>query len=241
MDLSIIIPAFNEEKRLPAFMRSIISYLKAKEISAEIIVVDDGSEDGTSEVAEKFKSMWDGSIILERLEYNMGKGFAVRHGMLKAKGRYRLFCDADGSTPIEELDRLMLQMKETGSDIAIGSRAIKSDDTKVIARWYRKLSGRIFNFIMNLIIVPDIKDTQCGFKLFTQRSAEAIFSLSFVNGFAFDIEVLFLARKLGFKVIEVPINWHHVHGSKVSLIYDSPSMVFDALTAILKHRTVKGK
>ncbi|NLF24039.1 MAG: glycosyltransferase, partial [Deltaproteobacteria bacterium] len=166
---------------------------------------------------------------------NRGKGFAVRIGMLNARGNLLLFADADGSAPIAELPRLEEALKQ-GAQIAIGSRALVSPETHVKARWYRRLPGRIFNLSVNLLVLPEFADTQCGFKLFTAKAARFLFERQRANQFSFDIELLFMAHQVGLKVVEVPINWQHVRGSKVSLLKDSIKMFVDIFVFKIRHR-----
>jgi len=236
VELSVIIPAFNEEWRLPPTLLDYIDYLDSHYSSYELIVVDDGSTDKTVEVAKKFAKIHP-HVTITTLGRNRGKGCAVRTGMLSARGTRRLFADADGATPCAELARLEDAIR-AGADIAIGSRALSSRDTSISTRWYRKYLGRGFNACVNALILPGIADTQCGFKLFSARAAEAIFSRQTSDGFSFDVEILYLSRRLGFSLREVPINWINVPGSKVNLIADSVKMFRDILKFRVAHRAV---
>ena len=232
-DISIIIPAYNEERRLPTTLASILDYCRTRaETSFEVIVVDDGSTDGTSEVVREFEAA---SPEVKLLVYgsNRGKGYAVRFGVMNARGRLLLYNDADGATPIEEIARLEHAIAR-GADIAIGSRAMFSKDTTVETVWYRKYTGRVFNGVVNLLLVPGIADTQCGFKLFKREAAVNLFSRQQAERFSFDVEVLFLARKAGFKIFEVPINWCNIPGSKVNLLRDSVHMFLDLVRFRIK-------
>lgn len=235
--LSVVIPAFNEERRLPPTLVDMVDQLDTWGKPYEIIVVDDGSTDRTGEVVEKFARIRP-QVRLHRLPTNTGKGAAVHAGMAEAVGARRLFADADGATPFAELWRLDAEL-DRGADVAIGSRALTSQRTQVKTVWYRKVLGRIFNGTVNLVLLPRIADTQCGFKLFTANAAREIFSRQTAVGFSFDVEILYIARRLGLRIIEVPINWINVAGSKVNLIIDSAQMLFDVFRFRLRHRTLR--
>jgi dolichyl-phosphate beta-glucosyltransferase len=228
MDLSIVIPAYNEERRILATLQEIQTYFDSHPRSVEVLVVNDGSLDGTATVVADFVKKFPAFRLIS-LEKNSGKGAAVRAGMLEACGALVLFTDADGSTPICELARLERSLKENSAEIAIGSRAVESDDTQIEAIVVRKLIGRIFNLCVNILAVPHIKDTQCGFKLFTNSAAKILFEKQKFLRFSFDIELLWRARKLGMRIVEVGINWHHVAGSKVNVFKDGLKMLRDAL------------
>ncbi|HXK04714.1 MAG TPA: dolichyl-phosphate beta-glucosyltransferase [Verrucomicrobiae bacterium] len=211
--ISIIIPAYNEEERLPATLVKIRDYFQASRWDfAEIVVVDDGSRDATVEVARKA-----GARVLEN-PGNRGKGYAVKHGMLEAKGEWALYSDADLSSPIGELEKLWDAAARAGAKAAIGSRAVDRSLVGVHQPRARELMGRLFNVIMRIVTGLPFRDTQCGFKLFEARAAKEIFSRQRLDGFGFDVEVLFIARKLGCKSIEVPVRWDNVEGTKVSLL-----------------------
>lgn len=225
MQLSIIIPAYNEELRLPSTLDSINQYISStfKEEQVEVIVVSDGSTDGTERIVREA-----GMSSLRLLSYkrNRGKGFALRYGVLESKGALVLINDADGSTPIKEFDRLKSFIDDK-TQVVIGSRAMTSAETKVKTVWYRKFIGRTFAAIVNFLIVPGISDTQCGFKLFTRKAADELFGRQRSERFSFDVELLFLANRLGFKSKEVSVNWTNTPGSKVNLVKDSISMLID--------------
>jgi len=209
--LSVVVPALNEEDRLPRTLERITSHLGRRGGAYEVLVVDDGSRDGTAARAEAA-----GAIVL-RNEGNRGKGFAVRRGMLAARGARRLMTDADLSTPIEELDRLSARM-DAGSDVVIGSRALAGARIEVRQPWYRENMGRLFNLFVRALAVPGLMDTQCGFKLFSAAAARDVFSAACLDGFSFDVEVLFLARKKGYRIAEVPVLWRNDAASRVSLV-----------------------
>jgi dolichyl-phosphate beta-glucosyltransferase len=227
LELSVIIPAYNEERRLPAYLGEILAYLEAQPFSSEVIIVDDGSQDGTAEMVERFGAE-NSKVQLIRLPQNRGKGHAVKTGMLKACGKLRLFADADGATPITELAGLKKAI-EAGADAAVASRALHDDSHIVQTKFHRKLIGTIFNFIVRSLTVKGINDTQCGFKLFTRESANAVFPQQQICDFGFDVEILYLCRKKGYRVVEVPVNWSDVPGTKVRLIRDSLRMFKDVI------------
>jgi dolichyl-phosphate beta-glucosyltransferase len=221
--LSVIIPAYNEEARLPRYLEQITAYLDNRKINYEIIVVDDGSSDATARVVQTL-SKDNSRLLLLRFPGNRGKGAAVRAGMLAASGVLRLFADADGATPIAELERLE-QAIAGGTDVAVASRALRDQATRVKGTVHRKVMGTLFNLMVQALAVPGIRDTQCGFKLFTERAVNGTFSLQTIDDFGFDVEILYLARKGGFRIAEVPVNWTDIPGSKVRLGRDSLSML----------------
>lgn len=231
-DLSIVIPAYNEEWRLPPTLLDMIDYFDGRDLDYEIIVVDDGSTDRTAEVVKRLEKIRK-QVCLIQLPQNRGKGHAVRTGVLNSHGKYVLFADADGSTPIKDIERLEAQFVEE-TKIVIGSRALPSEDTFVTRRWDRTLLERIFNFCVNLFILPVIADTQCGFKMFTAECAHFLFERQQAERWSFDIEILFIARKAGLKIAEVSINWNDVPGSKVNLFLDAMGMFRDIFA--FKHR-----
>ncbi len=225
--LSIVIPAYNEARRLPATLDAIARYLKdSRWTSAEVVVVDDGSTDDTRQVAESHPASG-GRVRVIANPGNRGKGYSVRHGMLEATGEWILFSDADLSAPIEELDKLFEAVTGQESEVAIGSRALDRSLIGVHQSGFREQAGRIFNLFMRLLIGLPFWDTQCGFKLFSKRAAREIFRRQRIDGFGFDAEALFIARKLGFRILEVPVRWNHVEGTKVSMFSDSINMFLD--------------
>jgi dolichyl-phosphate beta-glucosyltransferase len=214
--LSIIIPAYNEEKRLPATLETVTKYLAARDWPFyEIIVVDDGSKDGTVAAAARFQHQPHPVRILKN-PGNRGKGYAVRHGMLEAAGEWLLFSDADLSTPIEEFEKLYSAAGDS-APIAIGSRALDRSLIGVHQSPFRERAGQFFNFAMRAALGLDIHDTQCGFKLFRRDAARAVFSRQRLERFSFDAEILYIARKLGILAVEVPVRWNNVEGTKVSM------------------------
>lgn len=219
--LSLVIPAYNEAKRLPATIRSIAAYLSGATFeTVELIIVDDGSEDGTAAAAASAKPELDAtgiSLRVLRNERNRGKGFSVRRGMVEAVHEWVMFSDADHSAPISEMEKLIRTAKTGGHDVAIGSRAIDRSLIGVRQPWHREFLGRAFNLNVRLLTGLQIADTQCGFKLFTRRSAKQIAAKQRIERFGFDVEQLYLARKLGFAVAEVPVRWNNEESSSVTL------------------------
>jgi len=215
MHLSIIIPAYNEEKRLPKTLAEIDKYLKKQNYNYEIIVVSDGSKDKTVEVVENLKPQIANLRLIDKKE-NYGKGYGVRLGMLEAKGKYRLFSDADNSTSIDQVEKMWPEFKK-GYDVVIGSRDIKGAILDPPQPFLRKMIlGKGFRILTQIICGTwEILDTQCGFKGFTQKAARDIFSECKINRFAFDPEVLVVAKKLGYRIKEIPVYWKNDPESKV--------------------------
>lgn len=227
--ISVVIPAFNEQERLPATLDAVLAHLEQGDWSGfEILVVDDGSTDATRAIAEGFAGRHPQVRVLAN-PGNRGKGFSVRHGMLRSEGDWVLFTDADLSAPIAELDKLMRAVDEHRADVAIGSRALDRSLIGVHQSWYREQAGRVFNLMVRLLVGLPFWDTQCGFKLFSARAAREVFRRVRLEGFGFDVEALFIARRLGFRVVEVPVRWNHVEGTKVHLWRDSVRMFLDIL------------
>lgn len=218
LSLSIIIPAYNEERRLPATLDRVLEYLRSRQWAfIEILIVDDGSKDATAEVVKRYQAQAPAIKLLSN-PGNRGKGYAVRHGMLKAQGDWRLITDSDLSAPIEELDKLVTAAQGQKATVAFGSRALDRSLVSVHQPLGRELSGRFFNLVMRLVMRLPFRDTQCGFKLYHAKAAREIFARQQLDGFGFDVEDLFLARKLGFKAVEVPVRWANVEGTRVSLM-----------------------
>lgn len=225
--LSIVIPAFDEEGRIGASLDKILRYLAGRPFAAEVIVVDDGSADRTSEVA---RGALEGRVPyrLIRFDANRGKGAAVKAGVLASAGRAVMFTDADLSAPIDELDKFQPRLDE-GFDVVIGSRAIPGCDIRVPQARPRQAMGRLFNRLVRLFVMRGCKDTQCGFKLFRREAALDLFTRLGTSGFAFDVEVLLLARKLGYKVAEVPVVWCDSPPSRVRMLRSSWRMLRELL------------
>jgi dolichyl-phosphate beta-glucosyltransferase len=202
----VVIPAYNEGQRLPPTLEKIQRHLAGR--PHEIVVVDDGSRDDT--VARAAAA----GVTVLRNDGNRGKGYSVRRGMLQARGDRRLMTDADLSTPIEELGRLMKKMDE-GYDVVIASRALPDSNVEVRQPWYRENSGRLFNFCVRVLALPGLQDTQCGFKLFRAEAAEKAFAAARLDGFSFDVEALFIAHRRGYRIAEVPVTWRNDEASRV--------------------------
>ncbi len=227
--LSVVIPVYNEERTVLEAIRRIDAYRQIKQQAWEILVVNDGSTDKTRQLVEDFiRTSGRSHIKLISYDKNQGKGAAVREGMLASTGQYVLLTDADLSSPIKEVDKLIRTM-EYNVDVAIGSRAIRSKNCDVQQSLKRAVSGRIFNFFVRALVLPGIYDTQCGFKCFSRRAAMDIFSAQKLDGFSFDVEALYLARKKGYKISEVPVMWRQGESSSVSPFRDSRRMLADLL------------
>lgn len=234
--LSIVIPAYNEERRLPQTLQHIRAYLAQQPFSAEVLVVDDGSSDATATVAEQIPG-----IHLLRLDH-YGKGFAVRAGVLAAAGDYVLLCDADLAVPIEEWDKLWHALA-AGANVVIGSREGLGAE-RIGEPWYRHMMGRIFNLLVRLVALRGIQDTQCGFKAFSRGVAHDLFQRSRIYGdnarriqgaavTAYDVEILFLAHRQGYQIVEVPVRWHYGEETKVDPLRDSMRNIRDVLNVRL--------
>jgi len=223
--LSVIIPAHNEERRLPNTLRAADSYLDEQPYPFEVIVVENGSLDRTVEVAEEFAAAHPYVRVFQ--EYRRGKGNAVRRGMLEATGKYRFMCDADLSMPIDEIGRF-LPPQLNSFDVAIGSREAPGS-TRYNEPAFTHLRGRIFSNLVKLSIMPEFEDTQCGFKCFRGEVAVDLFSAQQLDGMSFDVEVLYIAKQRGYNIVEVPINWYFDPESKVHMFEDSLKMMTDIL------------
>jgi len=224
---SIVIPAYNESARLGATLQKVLAYVHAMGWNAEVIVVNDGSRDNTSDIVREY-AVADPILRLVENPGNRGKGFSVRMGMLSARGRIVLFSDADLSSPIEEAPKLF-QALEAGADIAIGSRWLRAETQTQRQPLYRQLFGRIFNLLLRLTLGLHFKDTQCGFKAFKRPAVQAIFPLQRIERWGFDPEILFLARKFGFKVQEVSVAWGHSGGTRINPLIDGSRMFWEMI------------
>ena len=229
MFLSIVIPAYNEEKRLQSTLEKIYSYLKNKDYEYEIIVIDDGSSDRTARVALDSDLNKTGKLALLNNEKNKGKGFSVKKGILASRAEFLLFTDSDLSTPIEELDELFLSI-QSGYDIVIGSRSIEGSDIRVHQPFYRELMGKIFHILVQMFVLKGFIDTQCGFKLFKGDIARNIANELRIDRFGFDVEMLYLAQKKNYKIKEMPVIWLNSPTSKVNPVFDSCRMFMDLLS-----------
>jgi len=237
MYLSIVIPAYNEENRLPKTLLKIDGYLRKQNYEYEIIVVNDGSEDKTAEIVKKLEIEINGLRLIDNKK-NQGKGFVVRQGLLEAKGEIRLFSDADNSTSIDQVEKIFPWI-EKGFDIVIGSRDIKGAVLDPPQSWFRILAGNVFNLMVQIIIgLWGIWDTQCGFKAFTAKAARDILPKCRINHWAFDPEILIIGKKLGYKIKEIPVIWKNDPDSKVKF-KGMVKMVFDLLK--MKYNLIVGK
>jgi len=224
--LSIIVPAYNEELRLPATLERIATYLKTCPGEAEVVVVDDGSKDRTAAVAGSFRDKIPSLRVVPN-GVNRGKGYSVRHGVQEARGEIVLFTDADLSAPIEEADKLIDALKAKNCDVAIGSRAVDRSLITVHESPFREFAGIIFNRIVRLILWLPFVDTQCGFKAFRRERCKIIFEQQTIERFGFDPELLYLARHHGLRAVEIPVRWGHSPATKISMLRDSLQMFLD--------------
>ncbi len=224
MLISIIIPAYNEEKRIASYLGRLCSYCASAGAGRrfEIIVVDDGSGDNTAGIAASYPG-----VRVIRLARNSGKGCAVSRGMLEAGGEIRLFLDADGSVAPEEIGRNLHYVAEDGYHIFAGSRVLAGEGRRLKARWYRKAMGAIFNFVLHAALPVQVRDTQCGFKMFRAGTIVPLFGDGCLSGYAFDIEILLRAQCAGYNIKEGPVSWEHIGGSKVNLLADPPRLLAD--------------
>ncbi|OGL47871.1 MAG: hypothetical protein A2161_01475, partial [Candidatus Schekmanbacteria bacterium RBG_13_48_7] len=203
--LSIVLPAYNEENRIPVTLDKIFSFLHSRRFTWELIIVDDGSIDSTVEVINKSINKVPNARLLEN-KINRGKGFSVKRGMLAANGDYCLFSDADLSTPIEFVE-IFLEYHQQGYDVCIGSRSLPDSNIEIHQPWYREKMGKIFGVLQRIFLLDKIIDSQCGFKSFNRRAAEFIFPRQVTEGFCFDVEILYIAQKHDFKIREIPVTW----------------------------------
>jgi len=238
LDLSIVVPAYNEEHRLPKTLDCIVAYLETRPDRAEIVVVDDGSNDATAGVANSYRQRYPGLRLVTNGE-NRGKGFSVRHGMLEALGEIALFTDADLSTPIEEADKLLAALREQGFDAAIGSRAVDRSLIEVHQSAIREQAGIFFNRLVRRILGIEFSDTQCGFKAFRRERARIVFEQQRIERFGFDPEILFLAKRNGLRVAEVPVRWSHDSGTKVNVVADGIRMLFELV--LIRWNALRGR
>jgi glycosyltransferase involved in cell wall biosynthesis len=225
-ELTIVIPAYNEERRLPEALRRIREFLKTRAIPAEVIVVDDGSSDGTPDVVAVARNVLPGIRIVSNGR-NYGKGYSVRHGLLEARGRMVLFTDADLSAPIEEADKLLAAL--ANADVAIGSRGVDRSLIEVHQSRMRELAGIVFNLLVRVVTGLRFVDTQCGFKAFVREPSRIIFEQQRIKRFGFDPEILFLAKRHGLRTVEIPVRWAHDPQTKVHVYRDSLYMFGELL------------
>ena len=234
--LTIVIPSYNEELRLPGSLEKIAAYIREKEPNTEVIVVDDGSTDRTAWVAECWRDRIPQLRVVSN-GVNRGKGFSVRHGLLEARGDSALFTDADLSSPIEEGEKLLAALAT--NDVAIGSRAVDRSLIEVHESLFREFAGIVFNRIVRIILRLPFVDTQCGFKAFQRERCRIIFEQQTIERFGFDPELLYLARHHGLSIIEVPVRWAHSPTTKVNMLRDSVQMFLDVF--IIRWNAVRGR
>lgn len=234
---SIIIPAYNEGSRVGATLEKVLAYAAERGWDAEIIAVDDGSRDNTSEIVRGYAEKNPRLRLLEN-PGNRGKGYSVRNGMVHAQGEILLFSDADLSSPIEEAEKLFAAI-ENGADVAIGSRWLQSELQTQRQSLHRQLFGRVFNLLLRITLGLDFKDTQCGFKAFTRGAAERIFPLQSIERWGFDPELLYLANKFKLKVVEVPVAWAHREGTRINPLRDGAKMFLEMLK--IRWNAISGK
>ncbi|HBG47000.1 MAG TPA: hypothetical protein DDW94_08435 [Deltaproteobacteria bacterium] len=234
--LSVIIPAYNEEALIGTSLKKAVDYLSLKFPSYEIIVVCDGCKDSTPAIALNAASVNPRIKVIDRKE-NRGKGYSVKEGCLAASGEYVLFTDADLSTPMEEIGKLTHEL-EAGADIAIGSRAHPASEIMVHQAWLRESMGKVFNLFVRVFALKGLKDTQCGFKGFKREAARKIFPMQTIDGFSFDVEVLYIALKYGYLIREVPVKWLNRPDSRVNALLHPLQMLIDLVK--IRFRDMKG-
>lgn len=234
---SVIIPAYNEESRITDTLKEILAFPLWKTMELELIVVDDASRDRTPEIVRTLM-VHDPRVKLLRGEVNRGKGFSVHRGMQEARGDHCLFVDADNSTPISEVQKLLPWVTSGAYDIAIGSRGLKSSQIKVKQGWVRRRMGKTFNWFVRWLLLKDFRDTQCGFKCFSQKAAKSVFAFQRTYRFAFDVEILVIAALQGLRIKEVPVVWINSPQSKVDPVKDAAKMLWDLVR--IKANVVRG-
>lgn len=224
--LSVVIPAYNEEKRLPVSLTSVMAFLKKQSYASEIIVSDDGSQDRTVALAKELLKDFPHQVLVA--PQNRGKGHAVRQGMLAATGDFILFTDADLSTPIEEVAKFLTHL-EKDQDVVIGSRALPGSRVEIRQSLFREAMGKVFNLIAQMWAFKGIHDSQCGFKGFRRLAAQKLFVLQKLDGFSFDVETVYLAQKFGLRLLELPVIWRNSAQSRVRVFQDPLRMFWDVL------------
>jgi len=237
-EISMVIPAFNEALRLPTTLDRVQRHLSTAGLSAEVIVVDDGSHDATADIVRQHARRWP-QLKLVVAERNAGKGAAVRLGMAAARGRYRVFSDADLSVPIDDLEKLLRPL-HAGAGVAIASRGLRDSQVELHQPWYRESMGKIFNRLVRIFVLGGVHDTQCGFKAFTAEVADRVFPVLQTRGFGFDVEVLYRAQQAGYQIVEVPTRWINSPQSRVHPVRHSTAMFLELLAIpdrVRKHPT----
>ena len=234
--LSIVIPAYNESARIEAALASVLACVDARSWDADILVVDDGSTDNTPAIVQQWMASHPRLHLIQN-PGNRGKGYSVRNGLLQASGDIVMFTDADLSAPIEEAERLIAAI-DAGADVAIGSRWLDKQKQTVHQPLYRRFFGRCFNWVTRKVMGLPFKDTQCGFKAFRRDAAQTIFRLQTIERWGFDPEILFIARKRGYRVVEVPVSWAHDERTRISYLRDGTRMLQDI--AIVRWNALRG-
>ena len=232
-ELSVVIPAYNEAEGIQTALDQVAAYFQSRSITGEIVVIDDGSTDGTARLAGEASVPAAVRVLVN--EQNRGKGYSVRRGILSARGRYVGFTDADMATPIDQLDKIR-QAFESGADVVIGSRALPESQIARHQPWWRERAGKLFGSFVRTVLLPGIPDSQCGFKFFTAVAAEAIFTRQRLISWAFDVELLYVARHLGCNIVQVPVRWIDDPHSRVRTLRDGPRVVVDVLRIRRIHR-----
>ncbi len=235
--VSIVIPAYNEALRIEKTLDRVLACVRDRQWDAEVLVVDDGSTDGTCEIVQRYMAEH-GCLHLVRNPGNRGKGYSVRNGLLQAAGEIVMFTDADLSAPIEEAERLFAAIRE-GADVAIGSRWLERARQTIHQPMYRRFFGRCFNAVTRMVMGLPYADTQCGFKAFRRSAAQTIFRLQTIERWGFDPEILFIARRLRYRVVEVPVTWGHDERSKISYLRDGAKMLEEM--AIIRSNSLLGR
>jgi dolichyl-phosphate beta-glucosyltransferase len=230
--VSIIIPAYNEERRLPASLQRVAAFVQSQAYPIEIVVADDGSTDSTAAITERFAADHP-FVVLERAPHG-GKGSAIRAGIHRGRGEYLAISDADLAVPIEELIKFLPPVLDS-YDLAIASREGK-EARRIGEPYYRHLMGRVYNLLVRIMAVPNIQDTQCGFKVMRREVAHRVFACQTIKGWGFDVEILFIAQRMGYRIVEVPVTWYYGRGSKVHPLRDTLNMVRDLLQVRLNAR-----
>jgi glycosyltransferase involved in cell wall biosynthesis len=235
--LSIVIPAYNEAARIESALERVLACVAERHWDAEVLVVDDGSTDATPAIVQRWMQTHP-NLQLIRNDGNRGKGYSVRNGLLQARGQVVMFTDADLSSPIEEAERLFAAL-DAGADVAIGSRWLDKQRQTIHQPLYRRFFGRCFNAVTRKVMGLPYKDTQCGFKAFKRDAAQVIFRLQTIERWGFDPEILFIARKLGYKIVEVPVTWGHDERSRISYLKDGTQMLQEM--AQIRKNSIRGR
>lgn len=237
--LSIIIPAYNEQDRIGKTIEETFRYLNARPYRSEVVVVNDGSRDQTREVVEGYRAEYGERLRILDNPGNRGKGYSVRSGMLAGQGEILLFYDADLATPLSEVEKVLAPIEENRYDVVFGSRALDRSLIGTHQSWFREMIGRVGNLVQFVFTGLRFKDTQCGFKAFRREAAQSVFPLQQIDGFGFDPEILFIARKQGWRLLETPVRWNHVPGSKVHVIGTPLKALMEVMT--IRWNDLRGK